>query len=48
MFVADTAAMARYAALGVTLFVIGSDQSLLRSGFSKLSQSVAEMRRLIQ
>ncbi len=48
MFVADTAAMARYAALGVTLFVIGSDQSLLRSGFSKLSQSVAELRSQIQ
>ena len=44
MFVGDENAVARYAALGVTLFVIGSDQATLRAGFTRLSRSFAALR----
>ncbi|KQR77163.1 hypothetical protein ASG35_12970 [Burkholderia sp. Leaf177] len=36
MFLANGAEVGRFAALGVTMFIIGSDQSMLRAGFSGL------------
>lgn len=44
MFVGDESAVARYAALGVTLFVIGSDQATLRTGFTRLGHMFARLR----
>jgi 2-keto-3-deoxy-L-rhamnonate aldolase RhmA len=44
MFVGDENAVARFAALGITLFVIGSDQAILRAGFTRLTHSFAALR----
>jgi 2-keto-3-deoxy-L-rhamnonate aldolase RhmA len=43
MFVGDENAVARYAALGITLFVIGSDQAIVRAGFTRLARSFAAL-----
>jgi 2-keto-3-deoxy-L-rhamnonate aldolase RhmA len=44
MFVGDENAVAHFAALGITLFVIGSDQAILRAGFTRLTRSFAALR----
>jgi 2-keto-3-deoxy-L-rhamnonate aldolase RhmA len=38
MFVGDAAAVPAFAELGISVFVVGSDQSMLRAGLTKLAR----------